>query len=69
MTPELLFSALSLLAGGAFTFLLNDRKELKATIKEMTGAATVANEKNQRLADQVPALIEEMAALRRERAT
>jgi len=65
MTPELMFSALTAVVGAAFAFLLNDRKELKAVIKEMTATAAASNEKKERLADQVPALIEEIAALRR----
>jgi len=65
MTPELLLSALTAVVGAAFAFLLNDRRELKATIKEMTAVASSANTKNADLAAQVPAFIQEMAAMRR----
>ena len=69
MTPDLLFSALTAVVGAAFAFLLKERAEFKATIKELTTAASVDNEKKGALADRVPSLLAELDDLRRRMAT
>ena len=65
MTPELMFSAFMALGSAAFAFLLNERKELKATIKEFTVAAAIDNEKKTTLADRVPLLLAKIDELER----
>jgi len=69
MTPDLLFSALTAVVGAAFAFLLKERAELKATIKELTIAANVDNQKKVALADRVPDLLAKIDDLERRMAT
>lgn len=69
MTPDILFSALTAVVGAAFAFLLKDRAELKATIKEFTTAAAIDNEKKTTLADRVPTLLAKIDDLERRIAT
>jgi len=64
-----MFSAFMALGGAAFAFLLNERKELKATIKEFTTAAAIDNEKKTTLADRVPLLLAKIDELERRIAT
>jgi len=65
MTPDLLFSALTAVVGAAFTFLLKERAEFKATIKEFTTAATEDNKRKGDLADRVPMLLAKIDDLER----
>jgi len=60
-----MFSAFMALGSAAFAFLLNERKELKATIKEFTVAAAIDNEKKTTLADRVPLLLAKIDELER----
>ncbi|HXH79508.1 hypothetical protein [Nocardioides sp.] len=69
MTPDLLFSALTAVVGAAFAFLLKERAEFKATIKELTTAANVDNQKKVALADRVPDLLAKIDDLERRMAT
>jgi len=65
MTPDLLFSALTAVVGAAFAFLLKERAEFKATIKEFATAASEDNKKKSDLADRVPTLLAKIDALER----
>jgi len=69
MTPDLLFSALTAVVGAAFAFLLKERAEFKTTIKELTTAASVDNQKKVALADRVPDLLAKIDDLERRMAT
>jgi len=65
MTPDLLFGLLTTVVGAAFTFLLKERVELKAAIKEFTTAASEDNKKKSDIADRVPTLLAKIDDLER----
>ncbi len=69
MSPDLLFTALSAVVGSAFAFLLKERLEFKATIKEFTAATIEDNRRKGELADRVPSLLAKIDELERRAVT